>query len=69
MHLGTQYQIHKNLKLGFAIYNIFDVNFIDFVQADFYPNASTKKGLPYFFNMYNIIQEGRRYYLSLNFDF
>ena len=69
MHLGGQYQINKNLKIGFAIYNLFDVNFIDFRQADFYPNASTKKGLPYFFNMYNVVQEGRRYYLSLNVDF
>ena len=48
MHLGGLYRFNKNLKVGFAIYNLFDINFIDFRHADFYPNASTKKGLPYF---------------------
>ena len=69
MHLGGLYRFNKNLKVGFAIYNLFDINFIDFRHADFYPNASTKKGLLYFFNMYSVIQEGRRYYASLNIDF
>ena len=68
-HIGGSYKMTQNLKLGFGVYNLFDKNFVDFRHADFYPNASSKKGQPYFFNMYNTIQEGRRYYLSLNLDF
>ncbi|TLE00026.1 TonB-dependent receptor [Helicobacter muridarum] len=69
VHIGGSYKISRNFKVNFAIYNLFDVNFIDFVHTDFYSKASSKSMQPFFFNRYNVIQEGRRYAISLSMDF
>lgn len=64
-HLGATYHIDKNLKVNFAIYNLFDKNFADYVQYGW--DKDNKNALVG--NMYNYIAEGRRYWLSVNMDF
>ena len=55
------YTINKNLRLNFAVYNLLNKSFAEYIQ---YGNNSTDIG-----NLYNYIQEGRRYYVSINMDF
>lgn len=62
LHLGGSYQITKNLKLHFGIYNLLNQNFVDYVLASDGKNS-------FYLNNYNYVREGRRYYLSLNIDF
>ena len=61
LHLGMNYTINKNLRLNFAVYNLLNKSFAEYIQ---YGNNSTDIG-----NLYNYIQEGRRYYVSINMDF
>ncbi|CBG40400.1 TonB-dependent receptor domain-containing protein [Helicobacter mustelae] len=58
LHVGGSYRIKKNLKLNFGIYNLLNHNFVDFVLSN---------GV--YYNNYNYIREGRRYYASLSVDF
>lgn len=59
-HLGINYQPLKLLRINFAIYNLFNFNFIDYKSFD-----SGKQ----FANHYRYIGEGRRYYLSAQMNF
>ncbi|MGX2981627.1 TonB-dependent receptor domain-containing protein [Helicobacter sp. 23-1045] len=59
MHLGFYGVPMKNLRINFAIYNLLGQNFIDYVAY----NGST------YANNYNYIREGRRYFLSLQYEF
>lgn len=62
LHIGGSYQITKNLKLHFGIYNLLNQSFVDYVLA----SDGTSS---FYLNNYNYVREGRRYYLSLNIDF
>ena len=61
-HLGVYGNITKNMRLTFAVYNLLNRNFVDYEQ---YPTATSTAWA----NNYNYIREGRRYYLSLTYDF
>ncbi len=59
-HLGTNYIVNDNIEVGVALYNIFDVNFVD------YQYVSTEDA---YYNRYTNTQEGRRVQLSTTFKF
>ena len=59
-HLGTNYIVNDNIEVGVALYNIFDVNFVD------YQYVSTEDA---YYNRYKNTQEGRRVQLSTTFKF
>lgn len=61
--LVASYQITKNLRGSFGIYNLFDKNFQD------YTYVKEDKGHDIIVNRYNVVQEGRRFWISLNMDF
>lgn len=63
LHLGANYNITKTLRAQFGIYNLLNHNFIDYYA---YTNANNATA---FANNYNVIREGRRYFLSLSMDF
>lgn len=60
LHLGGHYDITKRMRLSVAIYNLLNHSFVDYE----YSNTDKK-----WYNSYAYIQEGRRYYISLNMDF
>lgn len=68
-HLGATYRIDKHFKVNFAIYNLFDKNFADYVQYGWEKSGNSYNGNALVGNMYNYIAEGRRYWLSVNMDF
>lgn len=59
-HLGTNYSFNDHLDFGLALYNIFDVDFVD------YQYVATEDA---FYNRYTNTQEGRRVQLSTTFKF
>lgn len=61
-HLGFSTSYFKGLKLTAGIYNLFDFNFVDYVGVK--DNGKTA-----YYNNYNYIREGRRYYVSLSYEF
>lgn len=63
-HLGANYTINKHFRVSFAIRNLFNHNFIDYVQYGW-----QNTGFVSVDNRYNYIQEGRNYWLGLNMDF
>lgn len=67
-HLGINLNQMKGIRVNFAIYNLFDVDFLDFTT---YQGISgrDKKVTTQYANAYNYIREGRRYYLSLTYEF
>lgn len=67
-HLGINLNEMKGIRVNFAIYNLFDVDFLDFTT---YQGISgrDKKVTTQYANAYNYIREGRRYYLSLTYEF
>lgn len=52
--------MNDNIEVGVALYNIFDVNFVD------YQYVSTEDA---YYNRYKNTQEGRRVQLSTTFKF
>ena len=58
--LGASYEINKNWSLNAGVYNLFDKDFTDGFET--YKN----KGKDAYVNTYDRVDEGRRYYLSLN---
>ncbi len=71
-HLGLYVKPIKNLQVNFAVYNLFDFNFLDYNQEVYDSLVAgevvTHRAL-YYANDYNYIREGRRYYLSFQLDF
>ncbi|MWV71074.1 TonB-dependent receptor [Helicobacter saguini] len=63
MHVGATYKITDNLKLNFAIYNVLNKDFMDLAE---FTNSNGRFNVH---NRYIQMQEGRRYWLSLNMDF
>lgn len=59
MHLGAYIAPTKHLRINFAVYNLLGQDFIDYEAY----NGSS------YANNYNYIREGRRYFVSLQFDF
>ena len=59
-HLGTNYSVNDNLDVGVALYNIFDVDFVDYKYVE---TEDT------YYNRYINTQEGRRVQLSTTFKF
>ncbi len=67
MNIGTSYQPNRQTKVTAGIDNLFDKNFIDYRPADTGakpPNSATD-----YTNRYNRLHEGRRVWLSLNYEF
>lgn len=63
-HLGAYYRVSDRLRINAAVYNLFNVNFVD------YQRYTTTSALNYnYANAYNYIREGRRYYISVQMDF
>ncbi|WP_258399796.1 TonB-dependent receptor domain-containing protein [Helicobacter fennelliae] len=66
LHLGANYNITRALRLQFGIYNLLNHNFIDYYESKSMANSKITTTL---YNNYNVIREGRRYYIALNMDF
>lgn len=62
-HIGGYYKFKENLKLNLAIYNLLNLDFVDY---QVYSNAQNQIA---YANNYNYIREGRRYYFSMQMDF
>lgn len=62
LHLGATYRINQHFKLNFAIYNLLDQSFSEFREYVFNNNANIQ-------NTYATLQEGCRYWISMNMDF
>lgn len=67
-HLGINLNEMKGIRVNFAIYNLFDVDFLDFTTYQGISGRDRKVTTQYA-NAYNYIREGRRYYLSLTYEF
>lgn len=66
VHLGANVNITKGLRVNLGIYNLFNFNFVDFQPVS---GLGTNNMTTTFFNNYNYIREGRRYYLSATYEF
>ncbi|RDU73770.1 TonB-dependent receptor [Helicobacter aurati] len=66
VHLGFNANIIKGLRANFGIYNLLNFNFIDYVAVS---GLGNNNATTTFYNNYNYIREGRRYYLSLSYEF
>ena len=69
-HLGAYFRPKNNLQINFAVYNLFNFNFLDY-DKEVYDKGEDRvqhRNLLYA-NKYNYIREGRRYYLSFQMDF
>ena len=63
MHIGAYIAPTKHFRINFAVYNLLGTDFIDYESYMNGNNGST------YANNYNYIREGRRYFMSLQFDF
>jgi len=61
-HLGLGYQLHKSLMLNATVYNLFNTNFLNYLPY-VYNNATT------YASVYNNLQEPRRAWISLTYNF
>ena len=64
-HLGVYGKPTENLRITFAVYNLLNRNFVDYQS---YMGGNAGMTLTWA-NHYNYIREGRRYYISLQYDF
>ena len=64
-HLGGQYRVTENVRLGAAVYNLLDRDFVDY--RSYVSNTTT--GAVSYSNVYVNNEDGRRLWLSLNMDF
>ena len=65
MHIGAYIAPTKHFRINFAVYNLLGTDFIDYES---YMGGNGGNTLTYA-NNYNYIREGRRYFMSLQFDF
>ena len=65
MHIGAYIAPTKNFRINFAVYNLLGTDFIDYESYMGGTNGNTTT----YANNYNYIREGRRYFMSLQFDF
>lgn len=65
MHIGAYIAPTKHFRINFAVYNLLGTDFIDYES---YMNGNNGSQITYV-NNYNYIREGRRYFMSLQFDF
>ena len=63
MHIGAYIAPTKQFRINFAVYNLLGTDFIDYES---YANGNNSTA---YANNYNYIREGRRYFMSLQFDF
>ena len=64
-HLGGQYKFSENLRVNAALYNLADRDFVDYRP---YVSNTTTNAVSYS-NVYVNNEDGRRLWLSLNYDF
>lgn len=64
-HLGGQYKFSENLRMNAALYNLADRDFVDYRP---YISNTTTNAVSYS-NVYVNNEDGRRLWLSLNYDF
>lgn len=62
LHIGGNYNITPTIRLNAGIYNLLNHNFVDY---SLYVVGKKQD----YYNNYAYIQEGRRYFVSLNMDF
>ena len=65
--VGLSYELNKNWSINAAIYNLFDKSFTDSYET--FQTTSGGQTTTNYVNTYNRIEEGRRFYLSLNGSF
>ena len=63
-HIGFYGKPTDNMRITFAIYNLLNQNYVDYQQYQSAANDTMSWA-----NNYNYIREGRRYYISLQYDF
>lgn len=64
LNLGMHYKLTQNIRLNGGVYNLLDTNFADF---RWYNNGTTAGASVNYYGP--VIQEGRRYWLNIAFDF
>lgn len=64
MHLGIYLKPTQDFRINLAVYNLLGKDFIDYVAYKG-SNGNTTQ----YANNYNYIREGRRYFISLQYDF
>lgn len=69
-HLGAYFRPTNKLQINFAVYNLFNFNFLDYDKEVYDRNeGSVQHRNLLYANRYNYIREGRRFYLSFQMDF
>lgn len=63
-HLGSSYQIRKNLAVHATLYNLLDKNFIDYRPFTLESNGNLSYG-----NVYANSEPGRNLWISVNYNF
>ena len=66
LNLGAGYKITDSVRLNAGVYNLLNTNFADFRSYTYMNNNSTNATVNYYGP---VIQEGRRYFVSLVVDF
>lgn len=64
LDVGATYRFNEQWKLNFGVYNLLNKDFADFREYYNVNGTDTNRQ-----NMYALLYEGRRYWLSLNMDF
>lgn len=64
MDMGLTYRFNPKWKFNFGIYNLLNKDFADFREYINVNGRDTNRQ-----NMYAVLYEGRRYWLSVNMDF
>ena len=64
LHVGGSYKVSRQLNFNAAIYNLLNKNFIDYQAYSASATAPVNYG-----NRYVNSQEGRRLWVSANYDF
>ena len=62
-HLGSSYKVNKNLTLSGTVYNLLDKDFLK------YKSYKDSSGVTNYSKVYNLNEEGRRLWLSMNYTF
>ena len=68
VHLGAGYSVGRGVTLNAAIYNVLNTDFLRYAAYQGTPTAANPSGV-FYTNVYNNHQEGRRLWLSMNFQF
>ena len=62
-HLGGSYKFNKNLTFNGTVYNLFDKDFLE------YKSYTSSTNTTAYTKIYNLHEEGRRFWLHANYTF